>query len=425
MLNTRSRIAVAVLAAGLLAAAGCSTKASNSSGGGSAGASVGGIKTGTGVTADTISVGELTDLSGPFAALGKSITQAQQLYYDQISAAGGVCGHKITAIPKDTSYNVQSAVTQYQQLKDQVVALTQVIGSAQVGALLDQYTSDKLLAIPVANVSSLLANRQIMLVGTTYDYEEINLFDYALANNLIHKGDKVGHIYIDNEGGANALLGSKFAAQKNGLTIVEKKVAATDTDMTAQVTDLKSQGVKAIAFTAGPTAAASAAGVDASTGFNVPLLATDPSFVPGLLKTSAGPALAKLLYLATASQQPNSTDLGTARFVADYRAKYPDASLDSGVTGGLATAKAFTEVVKKACENKDLTREGINTAFRSLTNVDTGVSVPLDYSKPGAPPAKKVFIFQPDSTQLGGLKQITDGAYVGPDAAGYTAPALK
>jgi len=94
LLNTRSRIAVAVLAAGLLAAAGCSTKASNSSGGGSAGASVGGIKTGTGVTADTISVGELTDLSGPFAALGKSITQAQQLYYDQISAAGGVCGHK-------------------------------------------------------------------------------------------------------------------------------------------------------------------------------------------------------------------------------------------------------------------------------------------------------------------------------------------
>jgi len=99
--NTRGRIAVAVLAAGLLVAAGCSTKAPDSAG--STGA--GGVKTGTGVTADTITVGQLSDLSGPFAAVGKSITQAQQLYYDQISAAGGVCGRKINVVTKDTGYN--------------------------------------------------------------------------------------------------------------------------------------------------------------------------------------------------------------------------------------------------------------------------------------------------------------------------------
>jgi len=99
--NTRGRIAVAVLAAGLLVAAGCSTKAPDSAG--STGA--GGVKTGAGVTTDTITVGQLSDLSGPFAAVGKSITQAQQLYYDQISAAGGVCGRKINVVTKDTGYN--------------------------------------------------------------------------------------------------------------------------------------------------------------------------------------------------------------------------------------------------------------------------------------------------------------------------------
>jgi len=416
--NTRGRIAVAVLTAGLLVAAGCSTKASDSAG--STGA--GGVKTGTGVTADTITVGQLSDLSGPFAAVGKSITQAQQLYYDQISAAGGVCGRKINVVTKDTGYNTQNGVTQYQQLKDQVVGLSQVLGSPINAALLDQYTSDKMLTIPASNAASLLANKQIMLVGTTYDYETINTIDYALANNLIHKGDKIGHIYPQNEGGVNALQGSQYAAQKNGLTVIEKKIQPTDTDMTAQVTDLKSQGVKAIAITSSPTATASAAAVDASTGLNVPILGNNPDFVPGVLKTSAGPALEKLLYLPTSVQAPNSTDPSTQKFVADYKAKYPDATLDGGVTIGLGDAKVFTDVLKKACDNKDLTREGINTAFRSLSNVDTGVVVPLDYSKPGIAPSKKVFIFRPDASQVGGLKQVTDGAYEGPSAAGYTPP---
>ncbi len=422
MNNKRGRITIATLAIGLTAVAGCSTKASDSGGGGTG---AGGVKTGTGVTADTLTVGELSDLTGPFAAGGKSITQAQALFYEQISAAGGVCGRKITPIVKDTAYNVQNAVTQYQQIKDQVVGLSQVLGSPQSAALLDNYTSDKMLTIPSANVSSLLTNKQIMLVGTTYDYEQINMIDYALANNLIHKGDKIGHIYINNDGGVNAALGSQYAAQKDGLTFVEKKVAATDTDMTAQVTDLKNQGVKAIAITVGPTAAASVAGVDAASGLNVPVLGNDPSFVPGLLKTAAGPALEKLFYTAAGVDSTSSTDPSTQKFVADYKAKYPDAPLDGGVTAGFAEAKVFTEVLKKACANKDLTREGLSTAFRSLTNVDTGVAVPLDYSKPGAPPSQKTFIYRPDPSQVSGVKMVTNGAYVGPNAAGYTPPALK
>jgi ABC-type branched-subunit amino acid transport system substrate-binding protein len=87
MFKKRTSAAIAVLAIGLVAA-GCSTKASDSGGGASTGA--GGVKVGTGVTADTITVGQLTDLTGVFASLGKSITQAEQLYFDQLSGAGGV-----------------------------------------------------------------------------------------------------------------------------------------------------------------------------------------------------------------------------------------------------------------------------------------------------------------------------------------------
>lgn len=422
MVKKRGSIAAAVLAISLIATA-CSTKASGPSGGGSSGS--GGLKTGVGVTANTITVGQLTDLSGVFAALGKSITQAEQLYFDQVSAAGGVCGRKINVITKDHGYNVQTAVTLYQQMKDQVLGFPQVLGSPVSAALLDQYTQDKVIVIPSAWASTLLTNKQIMIVGTTYDYEMINAIDYALANKLIKKGDKIGHIYFEGEYGQDALLGSQYAAQKNGLTIVEKKIKPTDTDLTAQVTDLKNQGVTAIALTASPTSTASVAAVDASIGLNVPILGSNPDFSPGLLKTAAGPALQKLLYGVASWQQPNGTDPGTQKFVADYKAKYPTAQLDGGVTWGFGAAKAFTEVMKKACANNDLTRDGMDTAFRSLNNVDTGVVAPLNYSKPGASPSQKNYIFRPDASQVGGLRLVSNGLYEGPSASGYVPPGLK
>jgi len=147
MFHKKTSTATAVLAIGLMAAAvGCSTKASDSGGGGSAGA--GGVKVGTGVTADTITVGQLTDLTGVFASLGKSITQAEQLYFDQLSGSGGVCGRKISVVTKDHGYNVQNGVTLYNQMKDQVLGFPQVLGSPISAALLDQYTSDKVIAVP-------------------------------------------------------------------------------------------------------------------------------------------------------------------------------------------------------------------------------------------------------------------------------------
>jgi hypothetical protein len=75
--------------------------------------------------------------------------------------------------------------------------------------------------------------------------------------------------------------------------------------------------------------------------------------------------------------------------------------------------------------HKDLTRDGIYKALRSLTSVDTqGVIAPLDYSTKGAAPTPKVYVFQADAASLGGLKQVQD-LYEGKDAKDYTPPALK
>ncbi len=390
------------LALGLTATA-CSTKANNSTGN----KTENGVQAGPGVTADKINLGVLTDESGVFAALGTTVTQGNQLAVDEINAAGGVCGRKISVTVKDTAYDVQKAVSQYAEIAPNVAGMLQVIGSPATTALLPTITKDHMVSAPASWASSLLSSPDIQITGATYDIEMINGISYLLDQGLIHKGDKLGHIAFEGAYGDNGLAGSKYAAGKLGFTIVSQRPKATETDMTSAVQALKQAGVKAILLTVAPKQLASAAGVAATIGLDVPILGNNPTFSPLLLESPAGPAIEKNLYLS-ASSVPLSADLPAAKKVlAAFKAKYPSATPNSGVTYGYGVAKIYEKTLKAACSAKDLSREGIEKAFHTLSNVDTqGIIAPLDYSKSGEIPARQTYIIRADKANLAidGLK---------------------
>ncbi len=417
-------VAVAFTALALFAGA-CSTKSDNTSSSQSS-SDANAIKTGPGVTADTITVGELTDLHGTFAALGKSITNAQKMYFDEVNAAGGVCNRKIDVVVKDHGYDVQQAVTLYQQVNNNVLGLPQSLGSPMNTALLPNYASDNMVAIPASWAETLLSNPDIMMVGTSYPVEMVDGIDWMIEKGMLKSGDTIGHIYFEGEYGENGLIGSKFAAQKNGLKLIEQKIKATDSDVSAQVTNLKNAGAKAILLTTGPKQTASAAATEAAIGYDVPILGNNPVFAPGIMDTAAGPQLEKNLYLIASWAMPSADIQSVKDLVANYQKAYPDAEVDGGVTWGYAAAKAFTEVMKSACDNKDLSRDGMANAFRASTAVDTGgIVAPLDYSKKGEAPSKKVFIFQPKKDALGKLVPVQSDLYEGKDMADYTSAAKQ
>src|SRR5919112_6774538 len=272
-------------------AAGCGSKGADNNTSSGGGGSSGSIKGGPGVTAKTITLGVLTDLSGVFAPLGKPTVQGNQLFWKERNAQGGVCNRTVKLTIKDHGYDPQKAVVQYRDLSSQVAGLQQLLGSPITAALLPSLKSDQMVSLLAAWPSSLLPNDNIIITGTTYDVEMINGLDYLMQQGKLKRGDKIGHIYFEGEYGENGLNGSKFFAQKNGLTVVEQKIKATDEDMTGQVSALKRAGVKAIAFTTAPTQLASAAGIAASQGLNVPLVGNNATYDPALLKTPAAKAL--------------------------------------------------------------------------------------------------------------------------------------
>ncbi|MFJ2054361.1 ABC transporter substrate-binding protein [Streptomyces sp. NPDC087908] len=400
-----------------LTAAGCSSKAKTGDG---EQTGAGGVKTGEGVTDTTISLGALTDMTGVYATLGKSVTQAQQLYVKQVNAAGGICGRQLELTVRDHGYDPQKALAAYTELEPKVVGYTQFIGSPFVAAVKPRVdVKDKGLVLPQAWSASLLGSPYIRVLGATYDVETINAVDFLLTEKGLRSGDKLGHVYFEGDYGENALKGSKYAAEKAGLTVVEQKIKPTDNDMSAQVAALKQAGVKAVVISAGPRQAASLVGVAAATGLKVPVVGNNSAFAPQLLGTQAGPALEKMYWFASPSL-PIGADTPTAKkLVADYRAAYPSDSLDNGIVAGWTAASVFGEALKKACASKDLTRDGVDKALLTLTSYDAGFGMSHDLGDPKAPSSRESVIIQPDKKVPGGMRTVRQ-PFVADAAQAYT-----
>ncbi|MEV7996614.1 ABC transporter substrate-binding protein [Streptomyces sp. NPDC086077] len=405
------------LSALLLATTGCSSKADGDNAGGDG---ADGVKSGPGVTDKTVRLGALTDLTGPYATLGKSIVQAQQMWADETNADGGICGRKVEIVVEDHGYDVQKAVTAYADISADVVALPQVIGSPVVAALIDDIEQDHMLTFPQAWAASLLGKDSVQVLGTTYDVDMIAAVDFLTRTKGLKKGDKIGHVYFEGDYGANALEGSTWAAERAGLTVTGQKIKATDTDLTAQVSALRAAGVKAVLVSAGPAQTASLAGVAASRGLRVPIVSSAPGFAPQLMKTPAAKALEAMLHVVSAAPAVSSDLPGVKSMVAAYEKKYPGSLVDSGVLSGYNAAQLMGADLKKACEAGSLAREDVVKAHRSQKNVDTGLGTPQNFSDVNAPASLSTYVLRPDAKALGALV-IAEEAHEAPGVDEYVA----
>jgi ABC-type branched-subunit amino acid transport system substrate-binding protein len=394
-----------ILAVALALAVGACGKADDDGGGGGGG----GVKTGPGTTAKTITLGYLPDLSGVFAPNGKSMMEGAKLYWDAKNKAGGICGRQVKINLQDTGYDPQKAVAAYRQMSGDVVGLGLVLGSSITSALLPSVKQQHMFLNFAGWTSDILPSENVAIAGTTYDIEAINAVDFLVKKHGVKSGDTIGHLYFEGDYGENALKGSKYAAGKHGLKIVEQKITPADTDMTGQVAAFRRAGVKAILFSAAPPQAASLAGVAASQKLDVPIVANGPGWTPQLLTTPAAGALSANYYVVSSMAPLSVQDDGVQKFLDEYKTAHPKGTPSSnGSLYAYAGAQIADAALTKACENKDLTRQGVLDALRSLDAVDTGGTVAgtLDYTDPAQPPSRLVYLAKVSKDAPGGLEAI-------------------
>lgn len=415
------RFAVAAIA-GLLAltvTSACSTK-----GGGAGAAKTGGdgVKTDYGVTKDTITLGDLTDNSGPFKVSGISLAHGYQVWMDDVNKAGGICGRQIKVNLQDMGYSTEKAVSLYAGMKDEILGLVSIVGSPMIAALKKDMTSDKIIFMPDSWASSNLDTPMAMMIGPSYDLEMINGLAYLQKQGIIADGDKIGHVYVDSEYGQNGLEGSKNYAEQHSMTIVEAKLTSSDVDMSSIVTKVKSEGVKVLLLTTTPKQTAAIATQAINQGLDVPLLGNNPSFDATLLDTPAAPALLKNFMLMNYAVP--FSDPAMSKVAAAYTAATTDPPNKTAAYGYVAGV-IWGKILGKACDNKDLTRDGVVKVAKKLSNVDTkGITAPLDFSLEGEPSARASFILKADATQPGGLSTLA-AKYESKEAKEYKTPYQK
>jgi ABC-type branched-subunit amino acid transport system substrate-binding protein len=408
------RLPAAICAAGAIAMgiAACGT---GSSGGSSTGGG-GGLKTGPGVDVKTktISLGVLSPLSGPVAAIGKPLTAGQETYFRAVNAAGGIDGWKVKLVERDTKYDPQTEVQAYNQIADNVAFMAQSLGSPTTKAIQPLADQQKMLIGAAAQDSSLVTDPVMAVIGTPYAIDDANALDYIAKHK--DKNAKVAIIYQNDAYGQDGLRGYKAGVKAGHLnSVAEATYKVGDTDLTAQVQKMRSAGAKYVFVVATPSVGATIVGTGASQGYNPTWVFQGPAW-SGYLMTSDGTtsgkptAVAKALgsdvwVLGYESQWGDMKVPGMKQFLADTKKYAPSQIPDYYFMYGYSEAKVETALLRKAVASGDLTRAGILDAKLHLGKVDLGgLMPPVDYTPALGPASRMTGISKVSSTTPGFLK---------------------
>jgi ABC-type branched-subunit amino acid transport system substrate-binding protein len=380
----------------------------------SSGTSTGSLKAGPGVdiTNKAITLGILSPNSGPVAdPIGKPLARGVEVYFDSINASGGIDGYKVKFLEEDTQYNPQLEVQLYNQIHTKVAMIADSLGTPTTFAIKDLAAADHMLISGATLSSALAREKYLVLVGTPYRLQVENAFDYVV-NKLGVQNPPVGIIYQNDEYGQDGLTGYKEAVNYYHLhNVGQATYTVTDTDYTAQVSQLKAAGAKYVFLTTIPTATAGIIATSFKLGYNPQWILQSPAFAPALLSVPGLGALMSRAWLVSQGANWGDTSVpGMAQMMSDVQKYAPDQKPDSYFEFGYTESKITYAILKKALDNNDITRDGLFNAFESLHNVDLGgLLPPVTYgSSPNQRvPSRDSVIFAIDPTQPAGIKALS------------------
>ncbi len=400
---------VLILTTVLLVLSGCASSSSSTSSSG--------IKADKGVdlATKTINLAILSPFSGPVAApIGNPLARGVEVFFKHVNDNGGIDGFKVNLIEKDTQYNPQLEVQLYNQIHNQVLMIADSLGTPTTFAIKDLAAQDHML-VSGATLSSALANEKyLVLVGTPYRLQVENAFDYVV-NKLGVKNPATGIIYQNDDYGQDGLTGYKEAVKVYGLHDVgQASYAVTDTDFTAQVSQMKAAGAKYVFLTTLPTVTAKIIGTGAALGYNPQWILQSPAFSTLLLGVpSLVPLLSKAWIVSQGATWGDTSKPGMAQLLADVKKYAPDQKPDGFFEFGYTESYITYAILKKAADNGDLTRDGVFNAFESLKNVDLGgLLPPVTYGSSSSGnnrvPTRDSVVYQIDPSQPTSIRPLTD-----------------
>ncbi|MDH3755049.1 MAG: ABC transporter substrate-binding protein, partial [Acidimicrobiia bacterium] len=355
-----------------------------------------------GFDGETITLGYLTDQSGPLAIVGNSILTGSQVYWDAVNSEGGIAGmYPVELEVGDTQDSEATTVQEFQRIKDDVVMFAQVLSTPPTQALLEFLEEDGIIAVPGSLAAQWASEPFLLPNGTAYELEMINLADwYVNESGLAGADDTFCVIRTNDKYGEDTIRGVEFAGEQLGFEIAEEQTLARgDTAFTAQVTAFADAGCDVV-FTI--TVAFETNGLLAEAnaqGFEPLWLGALPSYVS--LLALGNPDLYTNFYVALDTPNFTDTDVpGMATFLERWEA-FGDGDPNTFHLSGYFQSIAIHALLEDAVAAGDLGRDGLQQALADLGEVDVqGLADNYVYGTPeNRIPARanRIYLFDVDS----------------------------
>lgn len=355
---------MAVIALGVTACAGATT-----SDAGNTGAAGGGDT--SGVTEDTITLGMVTPLSGPAAALGTDGRAGAEALVARVNDEGGINGRQLVLQVQDDQYDPKLAVAgaRYFATEQPVLAAWGSVGTATTLAAVPAYESARMpLLFPLAPSAEIEAyERSFQLTASWSD--QYQLFSEHTAQNPDTAGRKFAVMYQNDGPSAEILEGFRQGPMN---VVAEVPFERTATSYSAQVELLKNAGATDVFVSSSAAQFAVILKQADQIGFQPQWWGSYGVSSPDLIKL-AGP-LAEGVRTVN-PYTPASADVPGAREFHEAMDTYqPDATKSGYALNSWIGGLIIVDALERAGD--DLTRESFVEALQSTSDLDVGGLMP-------------------------------------------------
>ncbi|MGH9186965.1 MAG: ABC transporter substrate-binding protein [Acidimicrobiales bacterium] len=366
------------------------------------------VTTDFGADEDTIRVGILADLSGPFATLVNDIVLAQEVYWDRVNDAGGIAGREIEVVTVDTRYDIPTHQQQYQSMRAEdengVLIISQSTGSPHTASIAADLVADNLIAIPLSWYSGWADpdfGQNVFEAYTNYCFEGINGVQFIADEG----GETVAIATFPGEYGQDSATGAKLAAEELGLEVVydgeglviPPSATNPNPDNSGVVSSIVDASPDWVWATVNPATLATMMGQADASGFEGKWTGASPSYSDVLL-TSDVAELIDSSFWQSAYTVALGTDVpGMQDMIDAISAAEPDARASDAYVYGWTEAQITEAILRAAAESGDLTREGVVRAAFEVEEVDFGGLAPTQgwSGEPNDYLVRESYIFKP------------------------------
>ncbi|AZW29788.1 ABC transporter substrate-binding protein [Bordetella bronchiseptica] len=338
-----------------------------------------------GVTADSLKIGILGSLTGPFAIFGSGNLAGATLAFEQANAAGGIHGRKLEWLSLDDESSPPKGIAAYKRLvgPEQVFAVfgpsASAVGQAMVQTFKTSTTPTfiSVFSTPIVTDPPL---PNVFRTGPMNDREQgVAIANYALDHlkakrvALIRQSDEYG-----KSGGESVLQRLKArGAEPVALEVFN----VYDTDFNAQLTKIAAARPDVLVVYGYPNPSAIITRQARQLGVQGVVLGSNSA---GSRKYPeiVGKAAAGTQNIMTLEILPESSSTPQAQaFREAFVARFPDLARqgrpDLGDALGYGGALAFLEGIKRA--GAQPTQQGLVKALESLQGFETGITLPTTF----------------------------------------------